>query len=332
MRPKGVDSGTDSTAGVSRARRCGSIASARGAFDRPPASSAWLPGRCAAGCARPRSTRASARASPARSARSCGACDARVPSCDEEKEILRKAAAFLRSGDRSAPMRFRLIDEERVAPPRLPSVPRARCEPRGLPRLEEAPALARRREDGASKQRIGGTTRPATAPTACRASTTSCAPRASRQLASASPASCASLASRASRGREGGARRPARLRERGGRRPRTAQLHAPRSSTRSGWPTSPTCPPRRAGSSLRWSSTSAPAHRGLVMRDDLEADIVVDALDGGGHAPACTRPRASLRPRRPVPLAGLRAHAARLGHRRLDGRARRRRTTTPLTE
>jgi transposase-like protein len=31
----------------------------------------------------------------------------------EEKEILRKAG-FLRSGDRSAPMRFRLIDEERA--------------------------------------------------------------------------------------------------------------------------------------------------------------------------------------------------------------------------
>ena len=64
---------------------------------------------------------------------------------------------------------------------------------------------------------------------------------------------------------------------------------------------------------------------GWSMRDDLKADLVVDALGMAVDAPQTSRRRrASLRPRQPVRLACLRCHAARLGRTGLHGQLRRR--------
>lgn len=58
---------------------------------------------------------------------------------------------------------------------------------------------------------------------------------------------------------------------------------------------------------------------GWSMADHMRAELVRRASDGTGQTRARARPRASLRPGKPIRLAGVRPAGPRRRHRRLDG-------------
>ena len=235
---------------------------------------------------------------------------------------------FLRPGDRSAAMRFRLIDEEK------PHHPVSRlCRALGVT-ARRLPRLARRRPSPARAVRRRAARLIASVPLTWRLASTYGAPRIQAELADATAARLAQ------------ARRPADAR---GSASTASHGAAPAASDAPSGPSGAAAPdlvrrdftrhgpdrplgrrhhlrPDLGGLALPGRASIDACSRSCVgwsMRDDLRADLVVDALDGGrppgrGRA-SCITPTAAPSHRR-----WLRAHAARLGHRGFDGQPWRR--------